>query len=161
MEVGIFILMQQRGYHQTSAEVLRGAVEQTVAADQAGFDTAWYAEHQSLDEVAALVEWTDCIGCAGPRGSAGQAHGNRLQPASQLAHPRRGGSMTHTQTPPAQGREHRNGTHHDPRAARRGPIHSETTRTAETRPAQPSRAQVSRLPTTDERYDFIQCRKMP
>ena len=115
MEVGIFILMQQRGYHQTSAEVLRGAVEQTVAADQAGFDTAWYAEHQSLDEVAALVEWTDCIGCAGRRGSAGQAHGNRLQPASQLAHPRRGGSMTHTQTPPAQGREHRNGTHHDPR----------------------------------------------
>jgi alkanesulfonate monooxygenase SsuD/methylene tetrahydromethanopterin reductase-like flavin-dependent oxidoreductase (luciferase family) len=45
MEFGIFILMQQRGYHQTSAEVLRGAVEQTVAADQAGFDTAWYAEH--------------------------------------------------------------------------------------------------------------------
>ena len=45
MEFGIFILMQQRGYHQTSAEVLRAAVEQTVAADQAGFDTAWYAEH--------------------------------------------------------------------------------------------------------------------
>jgi alkanesulfonate monooxygenase SsuD/methylene tetrahydromethanopterin reductase-like flavin-dependent oxidoreductase (luciferase family) len=45
MEFGIFILMQQRGYHQTSAEVLRSAVEQTVAADQAGFDTAWYAEH--------------------------------------------------------------------------------------------------------------------
>ena len=45
MEFGIFILMQQRGYHQTSAEVLRAAVEQTIAADQAGFDTAWYAEH--------------------------------------------------------------------------------------------------------------------
>ncbi|WP_431283662.1 LLM class flavin-dependent oxidoreductase [Humitalea sp. 24SJ18S-53] len=45
MEFGIFILMQQRGYHQTSAEVLRSAVEQTVTADQAGFDTAWYAEH--------------------------------------------------------------------------------------------------------------------
>lgn len=45
MEFGIFILMQQRGYHQTSQEVLRCAVEQTVAADQAGFDTAWYAEH--------------------------------------------------------------------------------------------------------------------
>jgi len=45
VEFGIFILMQQRGYHQTSAEVLRAAVEQTIAADQAGFDTAWYAEH--------------------------------------------------------------------------------------------------------------------
>jgi len=45
MEFGIFILMQQRGYHQTSREVLRDATEQTVVADQAGFDTAWYAEH--------------------------------------------------------------------------------------------------------------------
>lgn len=45
MEFGIFMLMQQRGYHQSSDQVLRAAVEQTVAADQAGFDTAWYAEH--------------------------------------------------------------------------------------------------------------------
>lgn len=45
MEFGVFILMQQRGYHQTSDQVLRNAVEQTVAADQAGFDAAWYAEH--------------------------------------------------------------------------------------------------------------------
>lgn len=45
MEFGIFILMQQRGYHQSSDQVLRAAVEQTVAADQAGFDAAWYAEH--------------------------------------------------------------------------------------------------------------------
>jgi alkanesulfonate monooxygenase SsuD/methylene tetrahydromethanopterin reductase-like flavin-dependent oxidoreductase (luciferase family) len=45
MEFGIFILMSQRGYHQTSDQVLRNAVEQTVAADQAGFDAAWYAEH--------------------------------------------------------------------------------------------------------------------
>src|SRR4051812_22180680 len=45
MEFGIFILMQQRGYHQTSAQVLNAAVEQTVLADQAGFDAAWYAEH--------------------------------------------------------------------------------------------------------------------
>ena len=45
MEFGIFILMQQRGYHQTSADVLNAAVEQTVLADQAGFDAAWYAEH--------------------------------------------------------------------------------------------------------------------
>ncbi|MCQ4159025.1 LLM class flavin-dependent oxidoreductase [Roseomonas sp. GC11] len=45
MEFGIFILMSQRGYHQTSDQVIRNAVEQTVAADQAGFNTAWYAEH--------------------------------------------------------------------------------------------------------------------
>ncbi len=45
MEFGIFILMQQRGYHQTSAQVLNCAVEQTVLADQCGWDTAWYAEH--------------------------------------------------------------------------------------------------------------------
>ncbi len=45
MDFGIFILMQQRGYHQTSNQILRNAVEQTVAADQAGFDNAWYAEH--------------------------------------------------------------------------------------------------------------------
>lgn len=45
MEFGIFMLMQQRGYHQSSEQVLRAAVEQTIAADQAGFDTAWYAEH--------------------------------------------------------------------------------------------------------------------
>lgn len=45
MEFGIFILMQQRGYHQSSADVLRAATEQTIAADQAGIDAAWYAEH--------------------------------------------------------------------------------------------------------------------
>jgi alkanesulfonate monooxygenase SsuD/methylene tetrahydromethanopterin reductase-like flavin-dependent oxidoreductase (luciferase family) len=45
MDFGIFILMQQRGYHQTSQQVLNAAVEQTIAAEQAGFDTAWYAEH--------------------------------------------------------------------------------------------------------------------
>ncbi len=45
MEFGIFMLMQQRGYHQSSDQILRMAVEQTIAADQAGFDTAWYAEH--------------------------------------------------------------------------------------------------------------------
>lgn len=46
MEFGIFILMQQRGYHQTSQQVLNCAVEQTVLADQVGgWDTAWFAEH--------------------------------------------------------------------------------------------------------------------
>jgi alkanesulfonate monooxygenase SsuD/methylene tetrahydromethanopterin reductase-like flavin-dependent oxidoreductase (luciferase family) len=45
VEFGVFILMQQRGYHQSSDLVLRNAVEQTIVADQAGFDTAWFAEH--------------------------------------------------------------------------------------------------------------------
>jgi len=45
MEFGVFILAQQRGYHQTSFEVINNSIEQTVVAEQAGFDTAWYAEH--------------------------------------------------------------------------------------------------------------------
>ncbi len=45
MEFGVFLLAQQRGYHQTSQEVINNSVEQTVAAEQAGFNTAWYAEH--------------------------------------------------------------------------------------------------------------------
>ena len=45
MEFGVFILAQQRGYHQTSQQVINNAVEQTVIAEAAGFDTAWYAEH--------------------------------------------------------------------------------------------------------------------
>jgi len=32
MEFGVFILAQQRGYHQTSQQVINNAVEQTVAA---------------------------------------------------------------------------------------------------------------------------------
>jgi alkanesulfonate monooxygenase SsuD/methylene tetrahydromethanopterin reductase-like flavin-dependent oxidoreductase (luciferase family) len=45
MEFGVFILAQQRGYHQTSQQVITNAVEQTVVAEAAGFDAAWYAEH--------------------------------------------------------------------------------------------------------------------
>lgn len=45
MEFGIFLLQQQRGYHQAPDRIMRNAVEQTVAAEQAGFNTAWYAEH--------------------------------------------------------------------------------------------------------------------
>lgn len=45
MEFGVFILAQQRGYHQTSQQVISNSIEQTVAAEQAGFNTAWYAEH--------------------------------------------------------------------------------------------------------------------
>lgn len=45
MDFGVFILMQQRGYHQSPDSILRNAIEQTVVADQAGFNTAWYAEH--------------------------------------------------------------------------------------------------------------------
>lgn len=45
MEFGVFILAQQRGYHQTSRQVINNSIEQTVAAEQAGFHNAWYAEH--------------------------------------------------------------------------------------------------------------------
>lgn len=45
MEFGVFILAQQRGYHQTSQQVIQNSIEQTIVAEQAGFDTAWYAEH--------------------------------------------------------------------------------------------------------------------
>lgn len=45
MEFGVFILAQQRGYHQTSQQVISNSIEQTLAAEQAGFNSAWYAEH--------------------------------------------------------------------------------------------------------------------
>jgi len=45
MEFGVFILAQQRGYHQSSQQVIMNSIEQTVHAEQAGFDNAWYAEH--------------------------------------------------------------------------------------------------------------------
>lgn len=45
MEFGVFILAQQRGYHQTSQQVINNSIQQTVIAEQAGFDAAWYAEH--------------------------------------------------------------------------------------------------------------------
>src|SRR6516225_622947 len=45
MEFGVFILAQQRGYHQTSQQVIQNSIQQTVVAEQAGFNTAWYAEH--------------------------------------------------------------------------------------------------------------------
>ncbi|WP_157017292.1 LLM class flavin-dependent oxidoreductase [Mesorhizobium xinjiangense] len=45
MDFGAFILAQQRGYHQSSSEVISNSVEQTVRAEQAGFSNAWYAEH--------------------------------------------------------------------------------------------------------------------
>ncbi len=45
MEFGVFILAQQRGYHQSSQQVIQNSIEQTAVAEQAGFNTAWYAEH--------------------------------------------------------------------------------------------------------------------
>ncbi|RAI02460.1 LLM class flavin-dependent oxidoreductase [Acuticoccus sediminis] len=45
MDFGVFILAQQRGYHQAPDQVIRNSVEQTIAAEQAGFNNAWYAEH--------------------------------------------------------------------------------------------------------------------
>ncbi|OWU84519.1 hypothetical protein ATO6_12630 [Oceanicola sp. 22II-s10i] len=45
MEFGIFTLAQQRDYKQNSAQVIHDTIEQTVLAEQAGFDAAWNAEH--------------------------------------------------------------------------------------------------------------------
>jgi alkanesulfonate monooxygenase SsuD/methylene tetrahydromethanopterin reductase-like flavin-dependent oxidoreductase (luciferase family) len=45
MEFGVFILAQQRGYHQASQQVINNSVEQAIAAEQAGFNNAWFAEH--------------------------------------------------------------------------------------------------------------------
>ena len=45
MEFGVFLLAQQRSYQQSSYDIIQNSVEQTVMAEQAGFDTAWYAEH--------------------------------------------------------------------------------------------------------------------
>ena len=43
MEFGVFILAQQRGYHQTSQHVINNAVEQTVAAEAHSAVVARYA----------------------------------------------------------------------------------------------------------------------
>jgi len=45
VEFGVFILAQRRSYQQSSAEVIQNAMDQTVAAEQAGFNAAWFAEH--------------------------------------------------------------------------------------------------------------------
>ncbi|MBD0413866.1 LLM class flavin-dependent oxidoreductase [Oryzicola mucosus] len=45
MEFGTFILAAQRGYHQSSEQVIRNSIEQAVASEKAGFTTAWFAEH--------------------------------------------------------------------------------------------------------------------
>ena len=45
MEFGVFILAQQRDYQHSSKKVLDCSIEQTVRAEQAGFNSAWYAEH--------------------------------------------------------------------------------------------------------------------
>ncbi|UVK50097.1 LLM class flavin-dependent oxidoreductase (plasmid) [Mesorhizobium sp. AR02] len=45
MEFATFILAAQRGYHQSSDSVIRNSIEQAVLSEQAGFNTAWFAEH--------------------------------------------------------------------------------------------------------------------
>jgi alkanesulfonate monooxygenase SsuD/methylene tetrahydromethanopterin reductase-like flavin-dependent oxidoreductase (luciferase family) len=45
MEFGIFILAAQRGYHQTSEQVIRHSLEQVIASEKATFNAAWFAEH--------------------------------------------------------------------------------------------------------------------
>ncbi|WP_027056545.1 LLM class flavin-dependent oxidoreductase [Mesorhizobium erdmanii] len=45
MEFATFILAAQRGYHQSCDSVIGNSIEQTIASEQAGFNTAWFAEH--------------------------------------------------------------------------------------------------------------------
>jgi alkanesulfonate monooxygenase SsuD/methylene tetrahydromethanopterin reductase-like flavin-dependent oxidoreductase (luciferase family) len=45
LEFGTFILAAQRGYHQSSDQVIRNSIEQARISEQAGFDVAWFAEH--------------------------------------------------------------------------------------------------------------------
>ncbi|MBA1143858.1 MULTISPECIES: LLM class flavin-dependent oxidoreductase [Mesorhizobium] len=45
MEFATFILAAQRGYHQSCDSVIRNSIEQAVVSEQAGFNTAWFAEH--------------------------------------------------------------------------------------------------------------------
>ncbi len=45
MEIGAFILAQQRSYQQPSDQIIMNSIEQTQACEAAGFSTAWYAEH--------------------------------------------------------------------------------------------------------------------
>ncbi|RUU14016.1 LLM class flavin-dependent oxidoreductase [Mesorhizobium sp. USDA-HM6] len=45
MEFATFILAAQRGYHQSCESVIRNSIEQAIVSEQAGFDTAWFAEH--------------------------------------------------------------------------------------------------------------------
>jgi len=45
MEFGTFILAAQRGYHQTSEQVIKNSIDQARTSESAGFDVAWFAEH--------------------------------------------------------------------------------------------------------------------
>ncbi|APG93307.1 MULTISPECIES: LLM class flavin-dependent oxidoreductase [Sinorhizobium] len=45
MEFATFLLAAQRGYHQSPDTVIRNSIEQVVLSEQAGFNTAWFAEH--------------------------------------------------------------------------------------------------------------------
>ena len=45
MDFGIFNIMQQRDPSKSAKTVFDEAAEQTVMAEQMGFDRAWYAEH--------------------------------------------------------------------------------------------------------------------
>ncbi|MDK1493560.1 LLM class flavin-dependent oxidoreductase [Sinorhizobium sp. 7-81] len=45
MEFATFILAAQRGYHQSPDSIIRHSIEQAILSEQAGFSTAWFAEH--------------------------------------------------------------------------------------------------------------------
>jgi len=74
MEFGVFILAQQRGYQQTSQQVINNSIEQTIAAEQAGFHNAWHAEHHfnnySLSPSPLIHRVADPIGRLRPEDHA-------------------------------------------------------------------------------------------
>ena len=45
MDFGLFNLMQQRDRTKSSREVVRDAIDQTIAAEELGFGRVWFAEH--------------------------------------------------------------------------------------------------------------------
>ena len=45
MHFGIFCLMNQRSSEKTPRQILAEVVEQVQAAEAAGFEIAWFAEH--------------------------------------------------------------------------------------------------------------------
>ena len=52
---GIFILAQQRGYHQSSQQVIQNSIEQTVVAEQAGFNSAHAVDATVVATAAGLI----------------------------------------------------------------------------------------------------------
>ena len=96
MEFGVFILAQQRGYHQSSQQVIGNAVQQTVAAEQAGFDLLLTTDKniQFQQDLAKRVIAIVVLG--NPQWLALQHHADRVVAAVNAARP---GTYSEVQIP--------------------------------------------------------------